>query len=215
MVSRTGSTLISLIIASFTAMRCAAFQLLNDAPVAFPVERVEYRKSDPAAQQQRRDRSDRQADAQQGAGGLHIRCRHIAGELQDQQDQRDSHRRGCFLCQRDQAVEHPLVSLTGLPFVPFDCIRQDRPGQHMRGAHSDAGQHAQTQDQRQRRGGVQGDQYDLHDRPESNPRRISLALVPLAGGKFPEWQDQHGSDEDHRHDQVAIRLALDHIFDEI
>ena len=123
-------------------------------------------------------------------GGCAAAVGHIAGDLQHQQHQRDGDRRGHFLRQGDQAVEHALVALAGLPFVPFDGVRDDRPGQHMRRADADAGQHAQAPDQRQRGAGVQGDQDDLHDRPEGDPGDIGQALVPVPGGPLPEGQHE-------------------------
>ena len=187
---------------------------MDDLGVAFAAEGVEYSKKDAKGQKQGRNGADGYANAEQGTGRL-LRCvGHVAGHLQQQEHQGDGQGGGDLLHQRDQAVEHALVALTGLQLAPFDGVGDDGPGQDVGGGDADAGQHAEGQDEAQAGGGVEGDEHDLHDGPEGHAGDVGPALAPAAGGPLPEGQHHNGGDEDGGHEQVALRFPLHDILQE-
>ena len=188
-------------------------QFLHDLAVLFAAEGVEDREDDAARKKKGGDRADHEADAREGAGRLNGGCRLVAGQFQNKQGKRDGDGIGHLAHQGDETVEDTLMTLVGFPFIPFNGVGDDGPGEHLGGAYPNARHNAQHEDHPERRFGRHHDEHHHDHRPEGNTDDVSQALAPMAGCPVPEGQRQDSGDEDAGHDDAALVFALDDVLD--
>ena len=105
------------------------------------------------------------------------------------------------------------MAFVGLPFIPFDRVRDDGPGQHLGGADTNARHDAQEHDDPERRLSRNQDEDDHNHRPKRDTDDIGQAFVPMTGCPVPERQRENGGDENTGHDEAALTFTLDDVFD--
>ena len=179
--------------------------------MAFARQWVEPGHRHRAEEQQRTEGADQNADGQQRRRrlleeGRAFGRRLVADPAQHLQGNKNRQCAGHLADEVLDAIVNAFLATARAQLVPFDHIREKRIRQHVRGRDRDTCKYGQYQDIGDL-SRLDGEDQQLHYRPEGHTNNIGRMFVEALGHPDPEGQHQYRCDQEQRKNSRFHRQA--------